>query len=248
MQPQGQPESETLDNNDPRIDDIHFTQGGIVRSKEVGDLDEFNTYVNTDWVVWADQLGRQWDDMVRELPTLRETYEAYWRGGYEGPMSFYVAEGGDWAERKLMVLLRAGRSGDRRRAGGEAPPSVLWTWPQTTPQRSMRATEGRGVRRCGRLRLLSPSGAPLDAAPQHPVGGTRQRQIPEQAGAQSVEALIRGRLDPGKGYVRMGRVPVSHPVHNRLALADQFGEDAIDIHDEESFGSCRKTLWDTLRR
>ena len=65
MRPQGQPETETLDNNDARIDDIHFTQGGIVPSKEVGDLDAFNTYLNTDWVVWADQLGRQWDDMVR---------------------------------------------------------------------------------------------------------------------------------------------------------------------------------------
>jgi hypothetical protein len=129
MRQQGQPETEVLDNNDTRIDDIHFApQGEIKRSKEVGELDEFNQYLNTDWVVWTDQLGRQWDDMVRELPTLRETYESYRRGGYNGPMSFYVAEGVDWAEKKLLVLLRVGKAGDRRRGGEEAPPSVLWTW------------------------------------------------------------------------------------------------------------------------
>jgi hypothetical protein len=115
----------TLESNDYRIDDIHFTQGGIRRSEEVGDPDQLQQWVeNSHWGSFgADQAA--WTHMEADLPNLRRVYESYRRGGYEGPMSFYVATEPNG---NVQVLLRVGRAGDRRRSLEDAPPSVLWKW------------------------------------------------------------------------------------------------------------------------
>jgi hypothetical protein len=117
--------AETLDSNDYRIDNIHFTQGGIRRSEDVGDPDQLQEFAeNTHWATFgADQAA--WTHMEADLPTLRGVYESYRRGGYTGPMSFYVATEPNG---NVQVLLRVGGAGDRRRSHDDAPPSVLWKW------------------------------------------------------------------------------------------------------------------------
>jgi hypothetical protein len=115
---------ETLDDSDYRINDIHFTQGAVLQSRQFSDLDELKTFLENDSpeYTWPPHDRSVWTHLEGDLSRLGEVYQAYQRR-YSGEMSFYVAG----ESNKLYVLLRVGRAGGRRRSE-DAPPSVLWAY------------------------------------------------------------------------------------------------------------------------
>jgi hypothetical protein len=126
-----------LNANDPIIDDIHRTQGAISTSRQFDDIDALSAWLNSfqfdpeesgssrrDWLHVS---AMQWEELKQDvqwgkIPSRWRTYQQE----VTAPMSFYVAEQRANGSGKLLVLLRVGREGDRRRSPDQ--PSILWTY------------------------------------------------------------------------------------------------------------------------
>jgi hypothetical protein len=124
---------QALDANDPIIREIHFTEGDIVKSQLFDDLDAFDTWIRSseDYPWESDRSAGVWPTQWLELKEHRWKFQRQW-DTYQGelsPLSFYVAAQRTRVGNNLLVLLRVGREGDRRRTSEES--SFLWTF--TTP-------------------------------------------------------------------------------------------------------------------